>query len=234
VKLHYFFIDFPLHTGEAEVANTEIVHQVRDVLKMKASEKIVLCDGRGLEAEAIIISLEKKKIEVEIGEIRRNVNEPDKKVILYCTILKRENFELAVQKAVEVGVTEIVPIISQRTVKTKLNEVRLKKIMREAAEQAERGILPILHSAMDLTTAFAHCKNNDFNLFFDPRGEKISAFAGMAYEKLGIFVGPEGGWTEDEIEAARMAGCQIACLGKTILRGETAAITAAHLAAWLF
>ena len=128
---------------------------------------MILCDGKLDEAVAKILLLAKDKAELEILEIIKNKNEPENYVILYCPILKKENFEIAVQKAVEVGVKEIVPIITARTVKFGLNKERLEKIIKEAAEQSGRGILPNLNEAIDFDKAIIEAKNkNEVNLFF--------------------------------------------------------------------
>ena len=145
--------------------------------------------------------------------------------------MKKENFEIAVQKAVEVGVKEIVPIITARTVKFGLNKERLEKIIKEAAEQSGRGILPNLNEAIDFDKAIIEAKNkNEVNLFFQigypPLGHSMSKF-----KKIGVFVGPEGGWTEEETKIAQSNGFTLVGLGKTILRAETAAIIASYLTA---
>ena len=86
---------------------------------------------------------------------------------------KKENFELVVQKAVEIGVKEIIPIITKRTVKLNLKYDRLEKIIKEAAEQSGRGILPILRKAMDFKKAIEEAEQNNINLFFDISGKKF-------------------------------------------------------------
>ena len=121
------------------------------------------------EAVAKILLLAKDKAELEILETIKNKNESENHVNLYCSILKKENFELAVQKAVEVGVKEIIPIITARTVKLGLNHERLNKIIKEAAEQSGRGVLPKLDEAIIFDEALKLAKENDLNLFFSSR-----------------------------------------------------------------
>ena len=219
-----------MQTGKINLMNTEIVHQIKNVLKLKTGERILLCNGTGLEAEAEILNIVKNEVEVNVLKIEKNTNEPAREVVLYCAVLKRENFELVAQKATEIGVHKIIPIITERTIKTKINEIRLRKIMQEAAEQAGRGTVPTLGKTMSFEEALQAAKQNDLNVFFDRSGENlvVDQFAGIKI--VGIFVGPEGGWTEKEITDAHQAGQKFLSLGKTTLRGETAAILAAYLA----
>ena len=154
-----------------------------------------------------------------IGHLRTYVNND---------VLKKENFEWAVQKAVEVGVKEITPIITARTVKLGLNKDRLKKIIKEAAEQSGRGILPKLNEAIIFDEAIKSAKENDLNLFFNIGGKNVQ-HSMSNISKIGIFIGPEGGWDEEEIKKAQSSnGFTIVGLGKTILRAETAAVIASY------
>ena len=228
MKLHRFIGNFDLSKKEMSINDTDFINQAKNVLRLKIGDKLILCDGNLKEAVAEIVNLNKEFAELKILETYKNKNEPEKNVILYCSILKKENFELAVQKAVEVGVKEIVPIITTRTVKLGLNKDRLEKIIKEAAEQSGRGFLPVLGEPINFDEALKSAKENGLNLFFQagypPLGHSMSKF-----EKIGIFVGPEGGWTEGEIKIAQSNGFTIVGLGKTILRAETAAAIASYL-----
>src|SRR3989344_4947911 len=145
MKIHRFIGNFKIKIGALRINDEELLNQLRNVLKLKVGEKIILCDGRRNEGSAEIKEYGKDYVEVEIKEVGVNENEPEKQVILYCSILKRENFELVVQKATEIGIKEIVPIITERTVKLDIRKDRLEKIIREAAGQSGRGTVPVLH-----------------------------------------------------------------------------------------
>jgi len=236
---------FNLSQKNLRIEEADAVHQIGRVLRLKEGDAIVLGDGMGYEADAEIRAVEKDGVVVVIGEKRKNENEPLRRVTLYLALLKRENFEYAAMKATEVGVAAIVPVITARTVKTGLNAARVGKIMKEAAEQSGRGVVPELAPPLSFEEALAHAKKNDANLFFH------TAYAGVGEEKIsiapefvpeknlpatredarvGVFVGPEGGWSNDEVAAARNAGCALASLGRLTLRAETAAIIATYLA----
>jgi 16S rRNA (uracil1498-N3)-methyltransferase len=237
MKIHRFFIEeiTVMKKGITVIKDPEIVHQIRDVLRLQKGEQIILCDGKMNEAIAEITSMGKNAIDISILEVRKNANESQAYGILYCAILKKENFELVVQKAVEVGIKEIVPLITERTVKLNLKEERLKKIIKEAAEQSGRGVLPILSESMAFEKAISQAKGNNTNLFFDPTGKipndkfQIPNKSQNPNSK-GIFIGPEGGWSEKEIEQAREQKFEIVSLGSLTLRAETAAIVGSWLA----
>ena len=227
MRLNRFFINENLKVGNTIVSDSDFINQAKNVLRLKAGDKLILCDGNSNEAIAEIVNLNKESAELKILESYKNKNEPEKHVVLYCSVLKKENFEWAVQKAVEIGVKEITPIITARTVKLGLNRERLEKIIKEAAEQSGRGILPKLNEAIDFDEALKSAKENELSLFFQagypPLGHSMSKF-----EKIGIFVGPEGGWDEEEIKTAQINNFTFAGLSKTILRAETAAVIASY------
>jgi 16S rRNA (uracil1498-N3)-methyltransferase len=227
-KLHRFIGNFDLSAGRMLIREPGLAHQIRDVLKLKAGEKIVLSDGRGNEAVVEIAAIDKTSFEVAVGEVQEG-DEPKRRVILYCAVLKRENFEYAVEKAVECGASEIVPLITAHTVKLGVNLDRLKKIAQEAAEQCGRSIVPEIKAPVKLVAAIKGAGENDVNYFFDAPGEEFIRVKSLS-AKVGVWIGPEGGWEEFETNAAREAGFAVASLGPLILRAETAASVAVYLA----
>lgn len=232
MRQNRFFGKFDLTQKSLQITNRDFWHQVKNVLRLGEGEEIILVDERGQEATAKITEHGNNSIAVEILEVKLNQNESSRRVILYCSILKRENFELVAQKATEVGVNEIVPIICEHTVKTGLKYERLQKVIKEAAEQSGRGILPILHELINFSQAVKQAQQNDRNFLFDLAGEKFtqSECVHLRQKTIGIFIGPEGGWSDFEIDLARQRGFVITSLGKLTLRAETAAIVAGFLA----
>lgn len=229
MKIHNFIGDFSLRIGRFKLEDRELFNQIRKVLRLEIGEKITLCDGKMNEGAAEIKEFQKNYIEVEIKKVSINQNEPERQVILYCSILKRENFELVVQKATEVGVKEIVPLVADRTVKLNVRQDRLEKIIKEAAEQSGRGRVPILKEPINFKKALGDTKGNLFNLLFDRSGESFEELERLGNKRpIGIWIGPEGGWAEQEIELAGKSGFQIINLGNFTLRVETAAIIASY------
>jgi len=223
-----FFIDSKINKGKIEIQDKEIFHQLKNVLRKKVGERIILFDGSGIEAEAEIKKFLKDKIEVEILKIENPKREPEIFVSLFCSILKKSNFELVCQKATEIGVKEIVPIICKNTVKIGLNFKRLEKIAKEAAEQSKRLTLPKIEKILTFREAIERVKNFDLKILFDISGKDFSSL-GKKVKKLAIFIGPEGGWDKSEIELAKKENFEILNLGKLNLRSETAAIVASFL-----
>lgn len=227
MKLHRFIGSYDIGAETIEINNPEIVKQIKGVLRLEVGEALVLSDGRGKLAEYEIKEITKDQIDCSFLRTLP-VSDPDKKVSLYLAILKKENFELAVQKAVECGVTNIIPVLTERTVKTGLNTTRLEKIIREASEQSERAIVPTLQKILPFENALAHGYASEEKVLFDANSSAYSPKDNA--KSASIFVGPEGGFTEKEIAMARSAGYIISSLGSLILRGETAAVIATYRA----
>lgn len=233
MRLHRFIRDFNLQTNALlKITDEELVNQIKNVLRLGVGDQIILADGKLNEALVKIVALEKKQVIGKIISVEKNQNEPKISVTLYCSILKKENFELVVQKSVEVGVSEIIPLITRRTIKLNLKEERLRKIIREAAEQSGRGILPVIKTPINFNEALFSAEKNVVNLLFDQSGQILSkSYYLKDCNKIGIWIGPEGGWDKKEIELAQKKDFKIISLGKLTLRAETAAIIASYLVA---
>lgn len=229
-KIHRFIGPYQLGQGICRIDDADLAHQMRSVLKLEPGETVIIGDGTGAEVHCRIVSYERHAVIVEGMAIGRNPNEPARKVTLYCAVLKADHFELAAQKAVEVGASRIVPVRTAHTVKLNLRQDRIQRIVREAAELSERGMIPEVTEVQDLDRVWNDAGRNDVNYFFHPSG---TTFAGVAksVRTAGVFVGPEGGWEEREVERAHDLGMRVASLGGIILRAETAAVVATYLVA---
>ncbi|MCL4406205.1 MAG: 16S rRNA (uracil(1498)-N(3))-methyltransferase [Patescibacteria group bacterium] len=233
MKQHRFIGNFAPEGGYLELRDEELVNQIKNVLKLKPGEEVVFGDGEGSEFTGTLKSFHPRFISFAAGERRQNTNDPAVKVVLYCALLKKENFEWVAEKATEVGARAIFPIISDRTVKLNLNIGRLRKIVKEAAEQSGRGFLPEVSEIIGFDEAMEQARDNELNIFFDPKGqtfEKPQWFSMYGDKRVGVFIGPEGGWTDREFAAAAENDYQIASLGNLVLRAETAAVISVYLA----
>ncbi|MBP6866415.1 MAG: 16S rRNA (uracil(1498)-N(3))-methyltransferase [Candidatus Pacebacteria bacterium] len=227
MKIHRFIGDFNLTGKEVDITDPENIKQIKAVLRMEVGDELILSDGIGAEARVKIIEISKSKMVCEVLETKKT-EESDKTVSLYLAILKKENFELAVQKAVECGVAQIIPVITERTVKVGLNMERLEKIIKEASEQSGRSILPKLFETMNFVEALEHGKENQEKVIFHLVDTEYLPEKNAS--SVSIFVGPEGGFNESEVNLAKESGYTVASLGTLTLRGETAAIVATYRA----
>jgi 16S rRNA (uracil1498-N3)-methyltransferase len=224
MKIHRFFSPSLDKTDKIILSDKELVHQMKNVLKLQNGEFVELFDGSGEAFLGEVTDISKKSVELEKKEVK-TVNDERKEVFAYIPLLRRSNTELMVQKLTELGIKNIIPILCDRSVKDKVNLDRLKKISLEATEQSGQHFLTNISEPVKLSDALPQSKNTT-QVMFDMGGENISEF--NKDFPLSFFVGPEGGWTDDERELFKTSGVQVSKLGQTTLRGETAAIVAAY------
>ena len=226
MRLHRFFITIPLpHEGELTITDENLVNQWRNVLRMEEGSKAILFDGHGDEALCEFISLNKKSATLKVLETKKGLV-PTREVTLYIALIKKDNLELVLEKATELGVTRIVPVEAARSEKKGINRERSEKILREASEQSGRATVPMLEEIIDIKNV----PRENF-VVFDPRGG-VSArefFASHTTAPISLLVGPEGGFTDEEIGFFKNRETPILTTGPTILRAETAAIVALTL-----
>ncbi|OGL96130.1 hypothetical protein A2348_01325 [Candidatus Uhrbacteria bacterium RIFOXYB12_FULL_58_10] len=232
MRLHRFILDLDLSADQLVIFDREITNQIRNVFRMETGDPFIVCDGKGMEATVQVVS-DEGTIRVNVIDRRVVDMESAAKVTLYCAVLKREHFELVVQKVTECGVFAVVPIISARTVKLGVRLDRLQKIAREASEQSGRGVVPEICKPVSLAQAVVQASDNETNVVFELGAPLFPAFAPAA-ASIGMFVGPEGGWGDGEVEQLRAEGYHMAGLGPRVLRAETAAIVGVFLATGRF
>jgi 16S rRNA (uracil1498-N3)-methyltransferase len=227
MRLHRFFIDEHLRNKkEVTIFDDEVIHQWKDVFRLRAGDKVILLDDTGYEYLSEIKLIAKGKADVKIVEQNLSDVLPKKEIWLFASIIKKDHYEWILEKGTEIGVTHFVPVLSDRTEKKDINMERAYKIVKEASEQSGRGKLPQVFEPVSLEEAL----ENDVSKFlaFDVSGENFSASdrddLRVSEESLGILVGPEGGWTEKELSFFKDKDIQIYSLGKNVLRAETAAI----------
>jgi len=225
MKIHRFIGDYDFSKKEVEIIDPKIIKQIKTILRLGKGEVITLSDGKGNNAEVTLASFYTNKIISIINKIDKK-DKTKRKVSLYLAILKKENFELAVQKAVEAGVSEIIPIITERTIKTGLNMERLRKIILEASEQSGRSFIPTLFSVLKFQDALITSNNAEEKVIFHLDNDLYTP--NKEAKNISIFIGPEGGFTPKEIDLAKSYKYSIFSLGTLTLRAETAAIIATY------
>ena len=233
MKIHRFIYEFRFNDDLLMIQDKELINQIKNVLKLRKGERIVLIDLDKKEALTEILNISNEFIQVKLISLDIVDNISNNKINLCCSILKNSNFELVVEKAVEIGILEITPIIFQRTIKTNLNYVRLNKIMKEAIEQSEQSGKVILNDIVDFKTGLLKkLWNNDLNILCDRDGKKINEVLKdikNINKKINLFIGPEGGFLTDEVFLAEQNGFLVMNLGSSILRAETAAIVSSFM-----
>lgn len=233
MKIHRFIYEFRFNDDLLMIQDKELINQIKNVLKLRKGERIVLIDLDKKEALTEILNISNEFIQVKLISLDIVDNISNNKINLCCSILKNSNFELVVEKAVEIGILEITPIIFQRTIKTNLNYVRLNKIMKEAIEQSEQSGKVILNDIVDFKTGLLKkIWNNDLNILCDRDGKKINEVLKdikNINKKINLFIGPEGGFLTDEVFLAEQNGFLVMNLGSSILRAETAAIVSSFM-----
>jgi 16S rRNA (uracil1498-N3)-methyltransferase len=205
------------------ITDTELTHQIRKVLRLHEEEECVLFNGAGQEARVKIISFDEGGVLVTVVQVAQR-DEDANRVVLYCAVLKRENFETVVQKATELGVSEIIPIITHRTIKTGLKRARLEKIATEASEQCGRVRVPTINEPILFTDALQKAQDYELTVILHTHDKNEDKIENRLYKSVALFVGPEGGFTDEEIMEAKKYNYTIHTFFGTVLRAETAAM----------
>jgi 16S rRNA (uracil1498-N3)-methyltransferase len=215
-------------------------NHVTRVLRMQPGDEIVLFDGKGGEFQASLERTERKKTFARVGEfIEREVESP-LSVILAQGISRGERMDYTIQKAVELGVTEIIPLLTERTV-VQLKGERLTKrqqhwqgVAISACEQCGRNRIPLVHAPLTLASWLDQQDHGGLRLVMEPRAVGTLANNAPPQEPVVLLAGPEGGLAATEIDWAKKAGFTGIRLGPRVLRTETAAIAmlAALQALW--
>ncbi len=229
MKLHRFFAGPGAIAGnEVVLSDKETLNQIKKVLRLRVGDKAVFLDGSGKEYMTVIREISNSAISGDIEEAAENKNEPELKIVLCQALCKKDKFEWVLQKGTEVGVSEFIPILAERSEKLGLNRGRAEKILKEAAEQSERGIIPKLSEIQKLEYTLKNSLGE--KIILDKSGEPIKNYQlSIINSQLHIFIGPEGGWTPEELALAKENGAKIVSIGKTVLRAETAGLVAAAI-----
>ena len=209
--------------------DAELLHQLKNVFRLEKDAQIVLLDNSGFQFRSRVELLTKSEGVFEVLEVTENKVKPARGVCLCVSMIKKDNFEWILEKGTELGVSYFIPIVSERSIKTNFNHERGLKIMKEASEQSGRAKLPGLYEVITLETALQQVeKDKFFAIAFHKDGKKFDPK--IADPKMNaVFIGPEGGWSEAELEAFKKYGVEIYSLGDQTLRAETAAIAASAL-----
>ena len=224
------FVAQPLAEGVALAIDGPQAHYLAKVMRVGAGDAVVLCDDATGEWTARVIEAGKRDV-VLMPETRTRPREDVPDFTLCAALLKKPNFDLVLEKATELGVRRIQPLVTHRCVADRLNPDRARTIVTEAAEQCARTALPELAEPMKLDALLRQWPGDRALFFADETGGEPAASAFAAHAgPAALLVGPEGGFDDGERAAVRaLAQARAISLGPRILRGETAAIAATAL-----
>lgn len=243
--MHRFFVHpEAIKEQEARIGG-EVAHQISRVLRMQVGDEICLLDGAGYEYQVSLLTVGASECVGRVIEKAKGSGEPRCQVTLYISLLNKvDKFEWALQKCTEIGAARFVPVRSARSISdtpgaTKID--RWKRIIQEAAEQSGRAIIPTL---AECTTLQAAIRQERAALGNTVAGNHVALFPTLGAQQtlkdalqktaqvntIAIFVGPEGGFTQDEVNDALTAGIQAVTLGPRTLRAETAAVAGLAMA----
>ncbi len=230
MRIHRFYLTTRVQGKKFDITDRDLVHQWRSVFRYNVGSQVIVFDGSGTDYLCMITSIRSLGASVEVIEELPGGNEPKRRVWLCLGLIKKDNFELVVEKATELGVSDIIPVMCDRSEKKNVNIERLKKISIEASEQSGRGTVPHIHDISDVQTLISREDLPKQKLLLNLDGYYIKDVASDEnVEDLAIFIGPEGGWSDKEVKIFEESKITSVSLGSQVLRAETAAIASLSL-----
>jgi len=240
--MHRFFLPQDSFSGSTVIIPPKLVHQLRNVLRLSPGDCIVALDNGGWEYEVELRRAARGGLEGAVLSRAPATGEPGTRITLYQALLKGTKFELVLQKCTEIGVAAFAPIVCERCVAgepTASRAGRWQKIIAEAAEQSGRGRLPALRNVESFREA---CEGATGTSLLPWEGERSAAIRSRLKKtgrtddgaQVNIFIGPEGGFTVEEVKFAEGCGIVPVSLGRRILRAETAGLVAASVVLYEF
>jgi 16S rRNA (uracil1498-N3)-methyltransferase len=221
----------------------ETARQMRSVLRLRVGQRVLVLDGLGSQYEVELVELRRDSAFGKVHSKSEAGGEPQLHLTLYLALTQREKFEWMLQKCTEIGAARFVPVITTRSLLQDESDAekkytRWQRILREAAEQSGRGRVPQLDAPQSFAQAIGAAGRDHGLLLIPWEQERELALKQVlrgytsppdGLPSVGLCIGPEGGFTEKEVELARQAGFHSITLGERILRMETAAVVAAAL-----
>ena len=212
--------------------NEEQSRHITKSLRMKKGDMLTVCTGDGNDYGCIIDEISKDGARLAVCYKQASDSEADIKISLYQGVPKGDKFEDIIQKCTELGVYEIIPVLTKRCVsrpqekQAEKKRQRYARIALEAAQQSGRGIVPEIKKMTELKTAVSQCEADIKIVFYEGGGEPLSALIKKGAKSAAIFIGPEGAFEKEEVQLLKQNGAVAATLGKRILRTQTAPVAA--------
>lgn len=225
------YISQTLSVSSSVLLDKEAGNHVSRVLRMGKGQQVELFNGDGHSYFGEIITIDRSQVTVQLLEKVAVANESPLNIHLYQGVSRGDKMELTLQKGVELGVTQFTPLITERC-GVKLDEKRWQKklehwqkVIESACEQCGRNTIPVLHPVIKMQEALSQLNDNSF--FMHPEGKQ--SFKSISVDtdsEIQLWVGPEGGFSDEEISWVETHGCKPVQLGPRVLRTETAALAA--------
>ena len=227
--MHRFYHSNPLDLNQIIILDEFSSHHALRVMRVKVDDFLVLFNGDGFEYRGRVSDIYKKTINVEILSKEKNNNESPININLFQSISSNEKMDMVIQKATELGVSSIQPIFSSRSTiklsldRTKKRLIHWKQVSISACEQSGRSKIPVIKSPIEFDQISEGIKTNSLNLLLHPDILEESSNLPNEYSgDINIFIGPEGGFSQDEVLLLKKQNCTNIQLGTRILRTETA------------
>jgi 16S rRNA (uracil1498-N3)-methyltransferase len=232
MRLTRCYVPAALHAGDARLLPRDVSEHVARVLRARPGQLLTLFDGRGGEYDARIVAIERRGVQVQIDAHRTVERESALGVTLLQALARGERMDFIVQKATELGVAQIVALPAERSV-VRLDAAGLARrcehwraVAISACEQCGRNRVPMISAVSDLEAACAQSDAASLRLLLAPDGELALTAAVRDASNITLAVGPEGGFSDEELALAQRHGFQRCRLGPRVLRAETAPVAA--------
>lgn len=227
--MHRFYHSNPLDLNRIIILDEFSSHHALRVMRVKVDDFLILFNGDGFEYRGRVSDINKKTINIEILSKEKNNNESPININLFQSISSNEKMDMVIQKATELGVSSIQPIFTSRsTVKLSLDRIKKRlihwrQVSISACGQSGRSKIPTIKSPIGFDRFVEGISTNSLNLLLHPDNSKESSNLPNKYSgDINIFIGPEGGFSQDEVLLLKKQNCINIQLGSRILRTETA------------
>jgi 16S rRNA (uracil1498-N3)-methyltransferase len=238
----FYYPNADFSTKSIRINDAHEIHHIKDVLRLKAGDKLCIFNAKNQEASAVISAVKDMEVVAAIESVRQSLQKSTH-IILACAVPKKAKFEFIIEKCTELGVDEIIPLKTKRTEvifsKEKLSpkQERFQKVAINAAKQSGRLDVPKIHAMTNFADALKVLDKQGLALIPSLNGKPQHICKALSDAKakgvVAVFIGPEGDFTPDEVALAEAAGCVSVSLGDTVLKVDTAAMTTVALCRFL-
>lgn len=222
--------------GKITLSDKDELHHIKDVLRLKAGDGVIVFDDRGREYAGIIEKMLPQKAVIAITAMNKTAPSKKTHIAIACAIPKKSKIGDIIDKLTQLGVDRIIPLVTERVIvkfnehKKILRKARWEKIALNSAKQSQRNIMPVVEPVMDMKEVLSISQEYDLRLMPTLEGERKmlrELFPQCRARKILVLIGPEGDFTPQEVNLAKKAGFIPVSLGDSVLRVETAALCVA-------